>query len=55
MKKMFQVFEISSNGGCHSVSKCYPSLLGCKRVRNKFACDNISMVGYSYIIREVIV
>ena len=50
---MYQVFEISKNGGKHSVSKPYPTWLGCKRVRNRIARKNRHLVGYIYIVEFV--
>lgn len=52
MKKMFQVFEISSNGGYNPVSKCYPTKLGCQRVCNRITSENF-LVGYRYIVQVV--
>lgn len=51
--KMYQVFEVSIFGGKHSVSKPYPTWLGCKRVRNRIARENCYLGGYRYIIEQV--
>lgn len=53
-KVFYQVFEISPFGGCHSVSKPYPTWLGCKRVRNRIALEHVSLEGYRFVIREVV-
>lgn len=49
----FQVFEINPYGGSHSISKVYPTWLGCKRVLNRIKKENSDLVGYRYVIKEV--
>lgn len=51
---MYQVFEISPNGGKHSVSKPYPTWLGCKRERNRIAREHCCLMGYRYIVEKVV-
>lgn len=50
---MYQVFEISPNGGKHSISKPYTTWLGCKRVRNRIAREHCNLEGYRYIVEKV--
>lgn len=54
MKKGFQVFECGSTGGCHSISKVYPTWLGAKRVRNRIAREHCCLEGYRYTIQVVL-
>lgn len=51
--KGFQIFEINNYGGSHSISKVYPTWLGCKRVLNRIRKENCDLIGYRYIIKEV--
>lgn len=50
---MYQVFEYGPTGGKHSVSKSYPTWLGCKRVRNRIAREHGFCVGYRYTVEKV--
>ena len=50
----YQVFEYGPTGGKHSVSKPYPTWLGCKRVRNRIARENRYLVGYRYAVEKVL-
>ena len=53
IKSGFQVFETSAFGGKHSVSKVYPTWLGCKRVLNRIRRENKNLDGYKYTMQEV--
>ena len=53
MKKGYQVFEYSANGGKHSLSKVYPTWLGAKRVRNRIARSLVALRGYRWVVEEV--
>lgn len=47
----YDIVELGPTGGCHSITKIYPTWLGAKRVLNRIKKENISMVGYKYKLR----
>lgn len=53
MANGFQVFEIGPTGGCHSISKVYPTYLGGLRALNRIKREDIFYGVYKYVLREV--
>ena len=53
IKSGWQVFEISAFGGKHSVTKIYPTYLGCKRALVRIRRENKNLEGYKYTMQEV--
>lgn len=49
----YQVFEIGPTGGKHSITKVYPTWLGCKRVLNRIRRENKDLKGYRYFMSFV--
>lgn len=49
----YDIVELGPTGGCHSITKVFPTWLGAKKVLNRIKKENISLVGYKYIIRPI--
>ena len=52
-KSGYQVFEIGPTGGKHSITKVFPTWLGCKRVLNRIRRENKDLEGYRYVMSFV--
>lgn len=49
----YDIVELGPTGGCHSITKIFPTWLGAKRVLNRIKKEHISLVGYKYKLRPI--